>query len=157
MVVALAAPGGALGEMAAVRHRTCPSEDRQFVPSADPATRTTMVPGHPIGVLVCRYWGAPDAQPRYTLAGERYVAGSPKLLAFARKLNALEPIPTAPAPSCPVFGGRSVLLFFRYNDEPDTPVRIVRQGCIPVSNGHLRNRYGLSLPLGKHWPDERAI
>jgi hypothetical protein len=116
-----------------------------------------MVPGRPAGVLVCRYWGQADAGPRWTLAGERTLGGGVRLLAFARRLNALRPIPTAPAPSCPVLGGRSVLLLFRYPTRPDDPVRIVRSGCVDVSNGHLRERFGLALGMGEHWPDEGIL
>ncbi len=36
-------------------------------------------------------------------------------------------------------------------------VRIVRSGCIPVSNGHLLERFGDGLPLGAHWPDEGVL
>jgi len=50
-----------------------------------------------------------------------------------------------------------VLLLFRYTNSPDDPVRIVRAGCIPVSNGHIFERFGDGLGLGAHWPDEGAI
>lgn len=148
---------GSRARAVAVPHRECPSTDSAFRPSPDPAARARIVPGKPTGVRVCRYWGADDSRPQFTFAGQRFVAGSDELLRFVGKLNALKPIPTAPLPSCPISGGRSVLLLFRYGDVPDDPVQIVRAGCIPVSNGHLRERYGLGLPLGTHWPDEGAL
>lgn len=84
------------------------------------------------------------------------MTSSKKFASFIRQLNRLGPInePGKPLPSCPVFGGRSVLLLFRYPDRPDDPVRIVRAGCIPVSNGHIKERFGEGLVLGEHWPDE---
>jgi hypothetical protein len=149
--------GSTRSEAVVVRHRSCPLTDGRFAPSPAPATRASMVPGKPVAVLVCRYWGENDLHPQYNFAGERHVTDSAKLLIFARKLNALKPISTAPAPSCPVLGGRSVLLLFRYSHEPDDPVRILKGGCVGVSNGHLLERYGLGLPLGEHWPDEGAL
>lgn len=145
------------GERHPVRHRDCPATDRRFRPSSDPATRSSIVPGEPLGVLVRRYWGRRDLGPEGTLAGQRFVPATKEVLRFARELDALMPIPTAPVPSCPIFGGRSILLLFRHGDAPDDPVRIVRAGCIPVDNGHLRERYGLALPLGAHWPDEEVL
>jgi hypothetical protein len=93
-----------------------------------------MVPGKPVAVLVCRYWGENELHSQYNFAGERHVTDSAKLLSFARKLSALKPIPTASAPSCPVL-----------------------VGCVGVSNGHLLERYGLGVLLGEHWPDEGAL
>lgn len=139
----------------AVQHRGCPRNDRDFAPSPDPATHDVLVPDHPIAVLVCRYWGEGDSGPQGVLAAQRYVTVNMKLQAFVRKLNTLRPIPQAA--SCPVFGGRSVLLLFRYRDAADDPVRIVRSGCIPVSNGHLLDRDGEGLGLGDHWPDEGVL
>jgi hypothetical protein len=116
-----------------------------------------LVPGDPAAVLICRYWGRRDTGPAQSLAGQRQVNGGAKLPSFVRKLNALGPIPKDPPASCPVSGARSVLLFFRYRDVPDDPVQIVRSGCIPVSNGHLRERFGDGLALGAHWPDEGLL
>jgi hypothetical protein len=128
-----------------------------FTPSNDPRAATMLVSGRPSGVLVCRYWGRDDMGTQWTFAGERYVPADARLGRFVRKLNALPPIPTAPPFSCPSLGGRSVLLLFRYRDASDGPVRIWREECISVSNGHLRHRSGLRLELGEHWPDEGAL
>ena len=74
---------------------------------------------------------------------------------LARALDALGPSP--PLLSCPVFGGRSILLLFQYERDPDVPVRIVREGCVEVDNGHVANRNGEMLALGMHWPDEGLV
>ena len=115
-----------------------------------------LVPPHPDAVLVCRYWGFEDSGPRWTLAGQRYASRSGRLERLVTELDALEPI-SAPFPSCPSAGGRSVLLVFGYRHAPEDPVRIVREACNPVSNGWLKDRYGLGLPTGVHWLDEGLI
>ena len=115
------------------------------------------VPATPVGVLVCRYWGSGDAGARWTLAQERYVPAGARLDRLVAKLNALRPIPTSPAPSCPVFGGRSVLLLIRFRSESDDPVRVLRASCASVGNGHINGLWGLGLFAGQHWPDEGII
>src|SRR6185312_2973467 len=139
-------------------HRACPPSDRTFVQSNDPRAAGSLVPSATIiGVLVCRYWGSGDAGARWTLAQQRYVPASAVLDRLVAKLNGLQPIPAAPSPSCPVFGGRSVILLFRLRDESDDPVRIVRATCTSVGNGNVERRWGLGLFAGEHWPDEGVI
>jgi hypothetical protein len=95
---------------------------------------------------------------RWTLAGQRLVFGGGALDRLVRRLDALPPIQTTPARSCPVFGARSLLLLFQYSrTTSDVPVRILRQGCVSVSNGRLPDRYGDGLGLGEHWPDEGLL
>ncbi len=139
-----------------VRHRACPPSDRRFGPSPDAAARQTLVPGTPEAVLVCRYWGERDTGPLLRLAGQRSASGS-RVARLAARLDALRPIPTGRALSCPVLGWRSVLLLFRYPNSPDDPVRIVLANCIYVSNGWLRDRNGLGIAFGEHWPDEGLV
>jgi hypothetical protein len=139
----------------ALTYARCPPRDRRLLPSDDPRTSTVLVPAAPTGALVCRYWGSQDVGRRWTLAGGRYVA-APLLGRLVARLNRLDRIPNAPARSCPVFGGRSVLLLFRYRGASDDPVRILRVGCVEVSNGRVE-RWGESLPLGEHWPDEGLL
>jgi hypothetical protein len=144
----------------AVVRRSCPLRDVTFRPSTDPRTATVLVPEQPIGVLVCRYWGRHDLGRRWTLAGHRHVAEDSKLAGLIAKLDALKPFPIAtggPAVSCPVFGGRSVLLLFQYRDASDDPVRISNGGCVMVSNGRPPDLWGEGLTLGQHWPDEGVL
>jgi hypothetical protein len=144
----------------AVVHRSCPLRNLTFRPSADPRTATVLVPTHPAGVLVCRYWGRRDTGRYGTLAGHRYVAEDSKLVGLVAKLDALKPFPIAsggPAVSCPVLGGRSALLLFRYRDASDDPVRIRHGGCVRVSNGRPPDLWGEGLTLGEHWPDEELL
>jgi hypothetical protein len=140
-------------------HRSCPPRDRSFPPSADPRTATVVVPAQPVGVLICRYWGRHDISRRaWTLAGHRYVVEDPKLNRLGAQLNALKPFPTSRAVSCPEFGGRSVLLIFRYRDASDDPVRVLRAGCVSVSNGRLPDLWDDGeVNLGEHWPDEGVV
>jgi hypothetical protein len=142
---------------ATVGHRRCPPADRTFVPSNDRRTAAKLVPATPVGVLICRYWGSGDTGAPWTLAQQRYAPASARLDRLVAKLNALRPIPTSPAPSCPVFGGRSVMLLFRFRAESDDPVRVRRVSCTSVGNGHIERLWGLGLFVGEHWPDEGAI
>jgi hypothetical protein len=141
----------------AVLHRSCPLRDLTFRPSTDSRTATVLVPAQPNGVLICRYWGRHDTGRRGTLAGHRYVAGGSNLAGLVAKLDSLKLFPTAPAPSCQAFGGRSVLLLLQYPDASDDPVRIGREGCVRVSNGRLPVLWGEALSLGEHWSDEGLL
>jgi hypothetical protein len=156
--VALAGCAGAgSASSSAVSHRSCPAGDRRFTPGASAgATGRVLVPGAPASVLVCRYWGSADFGPVSHLAGQRLAAG-PAVAELARRLDELAAIPTSPAPSCPVFAGRSVLFVFRYRSAADVPVRVFRGGCIPVSNGRVRDRDGEGFDWGLRWPDEGLV
>lgn len=161
--LALAGCGGATSaKLSTVRHRSCPAADVGNAPSPLPSTKTVLVPGDPVAVLVCRYWGRSDSGRTGTLAQRPYVASRQRADSLARRLDALRAPRhlTAEIDGCDeVLGGRSVLLFFRYAHEPDDPVRITKSGCIPVSNGHpraLRLALG-ALKLGEHWPDEGLL
>jgi hypothetical protein len=137
-------------------HRRCPASDARLEASPEPATATVLVPAHPTGALICRYWGMSDPGHREaSLAGTLTIPDAVVAEHLALRLDALPPFPTDPAPSCPAFGGRSVVIFFHYHRASDDPVRIKREGCVPVSNGRLL-RIGLSLP-GRHWPDEGLV
>jgi hypothetical protein len=168
MIVALFGAAGAINGCAgksnstgssreAVVHRLCPRRDLTYRPSTDPRTATVLVPAKPVGVLICRYWGRHDTGRPETLAGHGYVAEGSKLAGLVAKLDALKPFPIAPPPSCPAFGGRSVLLLFQYREASDDPVRIVRGGCVTVSNGRPPDLWGEGLSLGEHWPDEGLL
>ena len=113
-----------------------------------------MVPGEPTGALVCRYWGEQDSGAHYTLAEQRYVPAGSKLSKLADRLDALKP--TRINPACGAAAGRSVLIMFRFEHEPDDPVRFLRSGCTVASNGHLQ-RFATDLTLGEHWPDEGLV
>jgi hypothetical protein len=130
-------------------HRRCPANGRAQA-SPEMATARVLVPAHPTGALICRYWGPNDRGHRPgSLAGALHVENANAVDRLAVRLDALPPAPSHP--SCPAFGGRSDLIFFHYRGAGDDPVRIVREGCVPVSNGRLV-RSGLGLPYG-HWPD----
>ena len=103
---------------------------------------------------MCRYWGERDSGPKNTLAEQRYVPAGSKLSKLAASLDALKPNRITPA--CGAAAGRSVLIMFRFEHEPDDPVRFLRSGCTVVSNGHL-HRYASDLAVGEHWPDEGLV
>jgi hypothetical protein len=135
-------------------HRHCPINDNQAEASPVPRTASVLVPGHPTSALICRYWGLNDpGHRRAGLAGTLSIDNAVAVDRVALRLDALPPFHTAP--SCPTFGGRSAVIFFHYRRADDDPVRIKREGCVPVSNGRLL-RVGLSLPYG-HWPDEGLL
>lgn len=141
------------------RSHGCPSNDFRLKASANPATARMLVPAHPTGALICRYLN-PEA-PGYRgrgLAGVLTVASSAALGRIVARLDALPPYPVRPAPSCPTFGGRSVLILFHYRHVSDDPVRILAAGCIPVSNGRLV-KFGLGgvKLTERHWPDEGLL
>jgi hypothetical protein len=134
----------------------CPQTDATVLPSSNPRTASVLVPPHPTGVRVCRYWGHSDFGSHWTLvAGDRYVRESHALARLVSELDALQP-ETPPYPSCPVFGGRSILLIFHYTDASDVRVRLSRVTCPRATNGRLA-RLALGLTEGEHWPDEGLI
>jgi hypothetical protein len=134
-----------------VVHR-CPSRPAPVEASPEPTSASVLVPAHPTGALICRYWGTNEsARHEATLAGTLPIQQETVLDRLAARLDALPPFPRH-SMSCPTFGGRSDLILFHYRDGRKDPVRITREGCVPVSNGRLL-RTGLSLPYG-HWPDD---
>jgi hypothetical protein len=133
----------------------CPATDAKLESSPDLTTGRELVPPHPVGTLVCRYWGNHDVGQRGTLAGERAVEANRALSRLITRLDALEP-ERQPLPSCPVFGGRSILLLFHYRGASDDPVRILRETCPKATNGRL-TRLALGLSGGEHWPDEGLL
>ena len=80
---------------------------------------------------------------------------NPGISRLITRLDALEP-ERPPLPSCPVFGGRSILLLFYYRGASEDPVRILRETCPKATNGRL-TRLALGLSEGEHWPDEGLL
>ena|SRR5450759_1763739 len=140
-----------------VYYERCPARDLRRLSSPEPRTATVLVPPHPTGALVCRYWGLDDPGYVGTVAASRSVPSVDALDRLAGRLDALPPFPTNPPPSCPADFGRSELIFFHYRGASDDPVHIVPGGCTPVSNGRL-TMIGLRLMLGQaRWPDESLL
>jgi hypothetical protein len=140
---------------AVAHHHRCPSNDARAEASPDLRTANVLVPAHPAGALICRYWGLNDpGHHDASLAGTLSIHNATVIDHLAARLDALPPFPRTLV-SCPTFGGRSDVIFFHYRDDSDDPVRIKRDGCVPVSNGRLL-RSGLSLPYG-HWPDDGLL
>jgi hypothetical protein len=139
-------------------HDRCPRSDAQHESSPDPATAEVLVPAHPTGALICRYWGSHDQGREFHLAQEGSATSRQAVDRMAQRLNALPPMFRGPH-SCPVFGERSVLIFFHYSHASDDPVRIVVFCLIPVSNGRIVNEGlgGLGSVGEIHWPDEGLL
>jgi hypothetical protein len=144
-------------------HLRCPISDAHHESSPDPATARVLVPARPTGALICRYWGRHDSGREGSFAGSRSVADTADLKRMVARLDALPPVPPRRIghriPSCPVFGDRSELIFFRYRHASDDPVRIFVDCDVPVSNGRIVMRgLGLGVALGEvHWPDEGLL
>jgi hypothetical protein len=171
LAVALAAsgcsgPGHAIGSTSGKQRalevtsdgRLCPRRNARLRASSDPATARELVPAQPAGALICRYWGSNDSGHELSLAEAMLVASPTALGHMAALLNALPPFArNGPAGTCPVFGGRSDLIVFRYRDGRRDPVRISKECRVPVSNGRIV-REGLAIgPAESHWPDEGLV
>ena len=140
---------------AVAHHRHCPASDARAEASPELTTASVLVPAHPTGALICRYWGLSDPGHHEASLAGTLTANAGVADRLAVQLDALPPLASKPAPSCPSFGGRSDVIFFHYPRASDDPVRIKREACVPVSNGRLL-RTGLSLPY-RHWPDEGLL
>ena len=130
-----------------------------------------MVPGHPTGAVVCRYWGrsplgfAPGHPSRGevghaegTLAEARRITRPYVTTYLASELDALPPI--GPHPNCDEeLGGRSELFLFHYRGGGEARALITYADCIPVENGRIvRGALGSLHGNGElHWVDEGLL
>ncbi len=134
-----------------------------------------LVPGHPTGALICRYWGIsgriPEPEderariwrgehghPVHTIADARRVVRQDVTSYLAGELDALGPISSRL--NCDeVLGGRSELITFYYRGGGEARVIFYMEGCVAVGNGRTA-RYGLGMGRGKgerHWVDEALL
>jgi hypothetical protein len=156
--------------------RLCPPSDALSRPLLLSRTATdVLVPGHPAGALICRYWGASGRVPEredegartragehghaeYAIAGARRVVRQDVASYLADELDALGPI--GHHPNCDeVLGGRSELIVFDYRGGGQARVIFYLHGCVAVSNGRTA-RYGLAMGHGngeRHWTDEELL
>lgn len=138
-------------------HTRCPRTDRLHEASPDPRTTRTLVPSGPTSALICRYWGFDDMGREGTFAGTRFVTDAATVGRAVTRLDALRPLFRGPH-TCPAFGDRSELIFFRYRHASDDPVRIVVDCLIPVTNGRLVMGGLAGLRAGDvHWLDESLV
>jgi len=139
--------------------RLCPRRNVRLEASSDPATTSVLVPAQPAGALICRYWGSHDSgHSKLSFAEAMSVASTTALDHMVALLNALPTyVETHPLGTCPVLGGRSDLIIFRYRDGRRDPVRILKECRVPVSNGRVV-KVGLRIgPAEGHWPDEGLL
>jgi hypothetical protein len=154
----------------------CPPSDAAPRPLLLSRTATeVLVPGHPAGALICRYWGRsrpiPEPEderarirggehghPVYSIAEARRVVRQDVTSYVASELDALHPI--GPRPHCDeVLGRRSELIVFYYRGGGQARVIFYLEGCVAVRNGRTA-RYGLGLGHGNgesHWLDEELL
>jgi hypothetical protein len=139
-------------------HLRCPPTDARHEASPDPMTAGVLVPTHPTGALICRYWGFHDSGRKASFAGARSVTDTTALNRAAAVLDKLPPLyEGSPATSCPELGGRSELIFFHYRRASDDQVRVLKVCRVPVSNGRLaKEAIGIG-PTEAQWPDEGLL
>jgi hypothetical protein len=133
----------------------CPAEPL----ITSPGSSETLVPGHPIGALLCRYASpspGPFGAPLRLVSAVR-VLKQDVINHLVGELNALPPRGPI-AQSCPDFNGRSSLIVFRYHGAGHARVRISYNGCAHVTNGQIE-RAGDSLHRIEqtYWPDEGLL
>jgi hypothetical protein len=139
--------------------RLCLRRNAPLKASSDPATARELVPAQPVGALICRYWGSNDSgHSQLSLAKAMSVASTTALDHMVALLDALPSyVRNPPFGTCPVLGGRSDLIIFRYRDGRRDPVRILKECRVPVSNGRVVKE-GLGIgPAEGHWPDEGLL
>jgi hypothetical protein len=131
----------------------CPQQLPASVPKHQrPGTPARVVPGHPVTLLGCRYYGLNLPQPRGTLA--QWVRVNPGPAAsFINSFREANPMQI----SCPDDNGSAVLLDFGYPDESDLVVRINTSGCGYATNGDRTVQAQRIWPylgqvLGSDWP-----
>lgn len=138
-----------------VARRDCPPSDADIQLKPEPSKATVLAPADPIAAVICRYRARRERQPN-RLAGALHV-GSDQAKRLAVRLDALKPFASGPVSSCPMLGGRSILVVFSYADGTRASDLLVHSGCVPVSNGHIvREGLGLGTAEG-HWPDEGLL
>jgi hypothetical protein len=156
--------------------RLCPPTDAAAAfPLLSKTATDVLVPGHPAGALICRYWGrsgrVPEPEderariregehghPVSTIAEARRVVRQDVTSYLTSELDALRPI--SPRANCDeILGGRSDLIIFLYRAGTQARVRITRAGCIPVTNGRIvRGALGVGHGTGEeHWVDEALL
>lgn len=138
---------------------TCPSSspwnDGAGTPqpkSGRPGSAQTLVPGTPVGALICVYSGLPEPgiqSAGFGLVGERIlkVVGATQL---ARTFNALSPSPTSGAAACPSDEGMGATVYFRYVTGSDAQISVSTSGCTRSSNGYLTRLFFPPIINGVH-------
>jgi hypothetical protein len=110
---------------------SCPPRPEQPLPShAVPGTDTTLVPGHPVSVLACRYHGPPSG----SLASSATFAPA----ALAAALDDVEVLPKGTEYPCPIDFGEVILLRFGYDSGRGLDVDLHPWGCRYATNGELK-------------------
>ena len=110
---------------------SCPRHIPASVPRHQrPGTAAQVVPGRPVALLACRYYGLNLPQPMGTLARSAHMAPAPVAAALNR-----QPSVDPDAYFCPRDSGATILLDFAYADDSHLLVRVSVQGCQFATNG----------------------
>lgn len=130
-------------------HRGCPSQDRRKPVNTALAANTSLVPGHPNAVLLCRYSGLNDPR-RFTLVSHRLISSPTTVDRLAHALDSLPKIRPGTTLNCPADFADTMIAFFRYPNGPDDPVTMGLSGCGATTNGQLtRLALGQSPPAAE--------
>jgi hypothetical protein len=100
-----------------------------------PGVEHLVVPGKPVRLLLCRYWGLNHGEESGRLATKSLVRGS-AVGGYVRSLDALKPYPEGDGSiTCEADNGSRLIAFFRYPDAGTVAVRISLTGCPGAFNG----------------------
>lgn len=119
----------------------CPKSDAHLPYRHDGPARRDLVPGHPSGLVVCRYRGVNvrhGEKPLGLIRGQK-VSSPRDVHALARRFASL-PQATTDSTACPADTGAKVVARFKYPDEPDDFVSTEFSGCEAVTNGPSSRR-----------------
>jgi hypothetical protein len=102
----------------------------QLTKSARAGADSRLVPGEPVGALVCRYpgTGAPMAS--------QHVLSGPQAVRLAAALDAGRAV-TGSVLHCPMDTGQADIVVFAFASGPDLTVRVALSGCRLASNGSV--------------------
>jgi len=110
---------------------SCPQRPAQSLPTGQvPGTATALVPGHPVGLLACRFHGLNQPQPEGSFAAAATFAPANFVTAL-NKATGLRP----GAGACPVDFGEVIVLRFVYANEHILNVDVRTTGCALADNG----------------------
>jgi hypothetical protein len=133
-LAAVAGPAGASGPgPASTAARRCPASAARAPFRHDVAARRRLVPGHPKGLILCRYAGLNVADP-LGLNRSRTVHGPHRVRRLGHRFNLLKPFPPGRGVCRADFGGQ-ILARFRYPRATDDHVAVDLSGCRSVTNG----------------------
>lgn len=122
----------------------CPASDHRQLRSHARGASSTLVPGHPRRLLLCRYRGLQGKRAGWhRLIAHRRLSKQSTITGLQTRLNAL------PAPSgttvCPNDNGARIIAIFGYRHGAADPVTVALTGCPSATNGPV-TRSAINAP-----------